>query len=144
MQLCSFVEGELGEICQRVKVIARVPLNLGDLRGSALSKPKKFLRAFANFDLPSEEVWHLIERIFYVRNVMVHEAGFAWRNRNDNHIVGFAAVAPGLKLDNDHIELNREFCDYCLSTISDFCGQLHEAYECFRTVSQTSELATHI
>ena len=139
MQLCSFVEGELGEISQRVEVIARAPLKVSDLQGSTLSKPKKFLQAFARLDQPAEDLWQIMERIFDVRNVMVHEAGFAGGYRNFKKIVDFASTVPGLGLSNDHIEVKREFCEYCLSSVSEFCRQLHEAYESFRATNETLE-----
>jgi hypothetical protein len=137
MQLCSFVEGELNEICQRVEVISQAPIEVGDLKGSTLSRPKKYLMAFARLDKPGEESWQLLERIFDVRNVMVHESGFAGAYRNHKKIVELASVAPGLSLRNDHIEVKRTFCEYGLKAVSEFCGQLHEAYEAFRATNQT-------
>jgi cell division septum initiation protein DivIVA len=136
MQLCSFVESELSEICRRVEIIARAPLSVSDLRGSTLSKPKKYLQAFARLERPTEELWRTLERIFDVRNVMLHEAGFAGRYRNQKDIADFSAVASGLRLNHDHIEIKREFCLYCLSTVTEFSDDLHDAYESFRVANQ--------
>lgn len=137
MQLCSLVEGELNEICERVSVISQAPLVMGDLRGSTLSRPKKYLQAFARFQNPSQESWFLLERIFDVRNVMVHASGFSGDYRNHKQIAAFTAVAPGISLTHDHIEVKREFCEYCLARVSEFCDQLHGAYESFRATAQT-------
>jgi hypothetical protein len=52
------------------------------------------LQAFARLEQPSEDLWLALERIFDVRNVTVHEAGFAGAYRNYKKIVEFAAVAP--------------------------------------------------
>lgn len=137
MQMCSFVEGELNEICDRVRVISRVPIKVSDLQGSTLSKAKKFLDAFARLDLPSETSWGEIQRVFEVRNVMVHEGGFAGGFKNRNKLVEFAAIAPGLALSNNHIEVKREFCEYCLASVSRFCDELHDAYHSFRETAFT-------
>ena len=139
MQLCSFVEGELGEISQRVAIISKAPLRASDLQGSTLSKPRKYLSAFASLDNPTAELWTTIERIFDVRNVMVHEAGFAGNNRNFKKIVEFAKLAPGLSLSSDHVEVKREFCEYCLTSVSEFCKQLHDSYEAYREAKSTLE-----
>lgn len=132
MQLCSFVEGELNEICDRVAVIGSSPIKVSDLKGSTLSRPKKFLEAFARLDQPGEDSWTTLERIFDVRNVMVHEGGFAGGYRNHKKLLDFGKVAPGLTFSNDHVQVKRAFCEYCLESISAFCDELHQAYEAFR------------
>ena len=137
MQLCSFVEGELNEISKRVEVISNAPIGVSDLRGSTLSKPKKFLQAFGRFEDPPEELWTVIERIFDVRNVMVHAAGFSGAYRDHKKIVEFAATVPGLTLQNEHIQAERLFCEYCLERITEFCNLLHKQYESFRKTAQT-------
>lgn len=139
MQLCSFVEGELKEVADRVGVIAEAPIKLRDLNGTTLSKPKKFLEAFGRFQEPPKESWELVERIFEVRNVMVHEGGFAGGREHRKQLVDFAGQAPGLSLTNSHIEVKRAFCDYCLNVASEFCASLHQAYEAFRVTAQALE-----
>jgi hypothetical protein len=137
MQMCSFVEGELNEICDRVRVISRAPIKVSDLQGSTLSKAKKFLAAFAKLDLPSKTSWDEIQRVFDVRNVMVHEGGFAGSSKNRNKVTEFATIAPGLALDNNHLEVKREFCEYCLASVSRFCDELYGAYHSFRETAFT-------
>lgn len=139
MQLCSFVEGELGEISGRVKVLTEAPIKLSDLQGSTLSKPKKYLQAFGRFEQPTEASWVVLERIFDARNVMVHEGGFAGMYRNFNKLVEFAATVPGLSFSNSHIQVERAFCEYCLERVSEFCRELHEAYDAFRQTRQAME-----
>lgn len=138
MQLCSFVEGELNEISKRVEVISNAPIGVSDLRGSTLSKPKKFLQAFGGFEGPPEEMWTVLERIFDVRNVMVHAAGFSGAYRDHKKIVEFAAKVPGLTLQNEHLQANRFFCEFCLETVTVFCRLLHEQYESFRKAAETA------
>lgn len=132
MQLCSFLEGEMNEVCARVSVIAESPVKVNDLRGSTLSKPRKFLGAFGKFERPSEENWTIQERIFDVRNVMVHEGGFAGAYRNYKKMVDFAETVPGMSFSNGHVEVRREFCEYCLASVTKFCDELHAAYEAYR------------
>lgn len=132
MQLCSFLEGEMKEICGRISVIARSPIKVSDLQGSTLSRPKKFLAAFGRFEIPTEENWTLVERIFDVRNVMVHEGGFAGTYRNLKKMKDFAGRVPGLTFENSHIKVRREFCEYCLSVVTTFCDELHMGYESYR------------
>lgn len=139
MQLCSFVEGELNEIASRVGVIANAPLKLRDITGSTLSKPRKFIEAFGKFTQPDEKSWDLMDRIFDVRNVMVHEGGFAGGYRNEKKLLEFSTKVPGLSFNNRHVDVNREFCDYCLTVISDFVESLHKAYETFRATAQVLE-----
>ena len=137
MQLCSFVEGELNELSKRVEVIANTPIGVSDLRGSTLSKPKKFLQAFAQFESPPEEIWIVMERIFDVRNVMVHAAGFSGAYKNHKKIVEFSTNARGLTLQNEHLLADRLFCEFCLEKVTEFCRLLHEQYESFRKTAET-------
>ena len=78
-----------------------------------------------------------MERIFDVRNVMVHAAGFAGAYRDHKRIVEFAAKVPGLTLENEHIQADRLFCEYCLERVTEFCKLLHEQYESFRKSAET-------
>lgn len=139
MQLCSFVEGELNDIACRVGVIAEAPLKLRDLNGSTLSKPRKFIEAFGHLTQPDNNSWALMEQVFDVRNVMVHEGGFAGSYRNYKQLVIFATTVPGLSFNNGHIEVNREFCDYCILLVSSFVESLHQSYESFRATAHTLE-----
>lgn len=132
LQLCTFVEGELTEISRRIELIAQVPLSVGDLRGSTLSKARKYLQAFASIEKPNDSSWHILERIFDVRNVVVHEGGFAGRYRNHKQIVAFAKTVPGLSLQNDFVQVKREFCEFCLASVGMFCDELHGEYEAYR------------
>lgn len=136
LQLCTFLEGELNEICRRVEVIAEAPIGVGDLKGSTLDKAQKYLSAFAHFDRPSESSWALIQRIYHVRNVMVHYGGFSFPYRHHAKIVAFSGEAPGLSLQNDFIQVKREFCEFCLAEVSRFFADLHAAYEAFRAACQ--------
>lgn len=139
MQICSFVEGELNEIAERVGVISDAPIKLRDLTGSTLSKPKKFIESFGRFTSPGADSWEIMERIFDVRNVMVHEAGYSKGYRNHKRIVEFSKSVPGLSFINDHIQVEREFCDYSLNSASDFITSLHGAYESFRLTASALE-----
>lgn len=139
MQICSFVEGELNEIAERVRVISGAPIKLRDLTGSTLSKPKKFIEAFGRFTTPEAGSWEIMERIFDVRNVMVHEAGYSGGYRSHKEIVKFASFVTGLSFSNDHIKVEREFCDYCLNAASDFVTSLHSAYDSFRATASALE-----
>ena len=132
LQLCTFMEGELKEICNRVMVIGDVPLKVSDLKGSTLTRPKKYFEAFANFEKPSPKSWKAIEFVFDIRNVMIHEAGFAGNYRNYNRIKSFARNIEGISFQYDCIEVNKVFCEYCLKEIENFCFELHESYELFR------------
>lgn len=136
MQLCSFIEGELNEISKRVEIISNAPIGVSDLRGSTLSKPKKFLQAFGQFENPTEEMWNDIERIFDVRNVMVHAAGFSGTYRDHKKIVEFSSKVPGLTLQNESIQIERLFCEYCLEKVAQFCKSIHEQYDSFRATSK--------
>jgi hypothetical protein len=139
VQLCSFVEGELEELCKRIEVIAGIPLKLRDLQGSTLAKGRKYLEAFGNFSAPSGTEWLIIERIFDLRNVCVHERGFVTLYRNEKKLVEFAQTAPGLAFENGFAEMKRDFCEYALSAIIAFHNCLLKEYEAFRLRSQVLE-----
>jgi hypothetical protein len=57
----------------------------------------------------------------------------------ENKIVEFARVAPGLKMEHNVIELEPAFCEYCLTSVEIFLGQLRESYETFRIQRQLLE-----
>ncbi len=137
IQLCSFVEGQLEEICRRIELIARVPLKLRDLHGSTLSNARKYMEAFGKFTIPSEVEWQVIERIFYVRNVFVHQRGYM--GQHEKKIIELAGTVPGLKFEHSSIELDRGFCEHCVTEVTTFHDQLRKAYEVFRIQSQILE-----
>ena len=137
LQICTFVEGELKEICNRVASIGDVPIKVSELKGSTLTRPKKYLGAFANFDKPSSSCWKSMEFIFDIRNVMVHEAGFAGYYKNYNSIKNFAKDLQGISFEYDCIEVDKVFCEYSLKEVEMFCKELHEAYEAFRLTKLT-------
>lgn len=137
LQLCTFVEGELKEICNRVMAIGDVPIKVNELKGSTLTRPKKYFEAFANFEKPSSENWRSMEFVFDIRNVMIHEAGFAGNYRNYNRIQQYAKDLQGISFEYDCIEIEKVFCEYCLKEIEKFCVELHEAYEAFRVTKLT-------
>jgi hypothetical protein len=139
IQLCSLVESQIDEVCKRITLIARVPLKLRDLKGSTLEKGRRYMEAFGGFTTPSVANWSVVGKIFVVRNLFVHERGFMEQLGIENKIVEFARVAPGLKMEHNVIELEPAFCEYCLTSVEIFLGQLRESYETFRIQRQLLE-----
>lgn len=139
IQLCSSVEGQIDEVCRRIEMIARVPLKLSNLNGSILEKGRRYMEAFGSFTAPSDADWKVIERIFQVRNVFVHERGFIGKYQHENKIIEFAKFVPGLKLQNSFIELELGFCEHCVVATAIFVECLRESYEAFRSQRQLLE-----
>ena len=132
IQLCSFLEGELDDICHRIQMIARIQKNVSNMTGSTIEKASKYVAKYGDFSSSLRPHWETIERIYDIRNVFVHYRGFSALYRNHEKIVEFSKSVPGVKCLHSFIELERGFCEYCNEEVAKFQEHLRTAYDTFR------------
>ena len=110
VSLVSMIESQLSEVCRDVEVIARTPIQAGDLKGSLLERTHLFLEKFGAFQQPTAEVWAKFSRIYDIRNVFVHHAGFLPAYNHENRTRQFIEGGKMITETNGTLTIKREFC----------------------------------
>lgn len=129
ISLVSFAETGLNQICRDTAVIVRSEIKSNDLRGSIFERSKKFLGSFGKFTKPSEPEWKLITQIYDIRNVLVHNNGSIFspqHKKQSRQLSQFVNGQSGLSQTHDFIEIEKEFCLFCLEKIESFLQRLRE------------------
>lgn len=116
ISLMSVIESRTTEVCRDVALIARTPIQVNDLKGALLERAQLFLDKFARFSKPTAETWRKVYRVYDVRNVFVHYAGFLPPYKHHNRIRQFMQASGGIKETNGTLLLTREFCPLVLDT----------------------------
>lgn len=126
-QLCSQVESILSSVTARVKVLARCPLSVKDLKGGAmLEQHRKYLEVVGGFNR-SAEMWNEIGHLFRLRNIFVHEEGYAGQEK-DGSLIIFLQKMPNIKLRSLHIELQAGACPALLEIAKRFTDEVFSEY----------------
>ena len=77
--------------------------------------------------------------VFRVRNVHVHQQGYAGELADDKGFALFLATLPGVGTQNNFIELKAGSCLTLLEIAEQFNDALLREYEAYRQRSQTLE-----
>ena len=117
--IVSYAETILKTICRDVGIILRTTIKCNDLKGNIFERSRKFLDCFGKFDKPTDRVWELINNIYYVRNVFVHNDGFM-DDSGRSRLRQFIKESPGIYETNDSIKIEASFCYFALESISSF------------------------
>lgn len=117
VSLISFTESHLTQAYRNVEVIARMPFGSSALRGNVFEKAQLIFAAFGQFSQPVPAAWQIVERIYDVRNVFVHHAGFVGSYSHEKRVRQLIRHQPGLSETNSHISLGPEFCPFALDRV---------------------------
>jgi hypothetical protein len=131
-QLCSHVEALLGDIAHRVQVIERSSVLLKHIKGTALEQARLYYQAFGRFGPPNEEVWAKMAHVFRIRNIHVHEQGYARELPDDKRFLTFLQSLPNVGIDHNFVELRAGSCIAFLTIAEDFQTALLAEYEAYR------------
>jgi hypothetical protein len=131
-QLCSHIEALLADIAHRVQVIERSVVLLKHVKGTTLEQAKLYYKAFARFDGPPESLWLKMTYVFRIRNVHVHEQGYARGLSDDTKFLAFLKSLPNVGIDHDFIELREGSCTAVLAIAEEFQVALLAQYEGYR------------
>ena len=112
--LVSLIESQLTEVCRDVAVIARTPIQVGDLKGSLLERAHLFLGKFGGFEQPTAEAWTKVLQVYDIRNVFVHHAGFLPAYNHEKRVRQFIQTTSMLSEATGFLTLKQEFCVYAL------------------------------
>ena len=118
--LVSFTESYLNQVCRDVAVIVRSAVKCSDLKGSGLGCSKKFLKKVGKFNNPSNDDWEIINCICDIRNVIVHNESSMFQYKKEKRLRQFVNKHPALSELSDYIELEKDFCFFCLERINFF------------------------
>ena len=117
--IVSYAETILKTICRDVGIILRTTIKCNDLKGNIFERSRKFLDCFGKFIKPTDKVWELINNIYYVRNVFVHNDGFM-DDSGRSRLTQFIKESPDIYETNDSIKIGADFCYFALESISSF------------------------
>jgi hypothetical protein len=131
-QLCSQIEATLGDIAHRVEVIERCEVELKHLKGTALEGAKRYFSAFGKFDGPPDALWEQMGFVFRIRNVHVHQQGYASDLSKQTQFAAFLAGLPNVSTQNDFIELKEGSCAALLEMADRFHDAVLSEYESYR------------
>ena len=141
-QLCSHIEATLGDIAHRIQVIERCQVELRHIKGSTLEQCRLYFAAFARFDGPPPDLWKRMANLFRIRNVHVHQQGYAGDLTKDKDFASFLADLPEVGTQNDFIELRAGSCFALLAIAEEFHESLLDEYEAYRLRAITLETLT--
>jgi len=117
VSLISFTEDYLAQASRNVEVIAPMPFESSALRGNVFDKARLIFDAFGHFSQPVPAAWQILERIYDVRNVLVHRAGFLETYSYQERVRQFIRQQRGLSEEYGHISLGPEFCPFALEHV---------------------------
>lgn len=120
ISLISFIEGQLHTVCRDVEIIARSPISATDLRGGFLEKSRLFLDKFGGFQESDAQIWANVSRIYDVRNVFVHHAGYLPAYNHEKRLRQFIQSTGGLVAGHDYLSLSKDFCPFALRVTEEF------------------------
>jgi hypothetical protein len=124
ISLISFTEIKINQICRAISIIVRSEINSSDLRGNIWDRSKKYLNNFGKFTKPSNDDWALLIKIYDVRNVFVHHNGDIRPYNNFGRLKKFIKENNALSESHEFIEVEKDFCFFCLSHIDSFLKTL--------------------
>jgi hypothetical protein len=124
ISLVSFSEIQINQICKAIAIIVRSEINSSDLKGNIWDRSKKYLNNFGKFSKPSNDDWSLLINIYDVRNVFVHYNGDIHHYNNLGRLKKFIKETKALSESHEFIELEKDFCFFCLNHIDSFLKTL--------------------
>jgi len=119
ISLVSMTESKMSEVSRYVEIIARTPIQAAHLKGSLLERTQLFLEKFGAFQQPTAEVWAKFSRIYDIRNVFVHHAGFLSAYNHEKRARQFIQDGNMIAETNGALTLSRDFCTYALEIASE-------------------------
>jgi len=131
-QLCSQVEATQGDIAHHVQVIERCAIEVKNIKGSTLEQHKLYLTAFAKFEGPLAELWTEMGFVFRIRNVHIHQQGYAGEIAQDKAFSQFLSSLSEVSTQNNFIELKAGSCIALLEITERFHSALIAEYEAYR------------
>ena len=131
-QLCSHVEALLGDIAHRVQVIERSKVLLKHLKGTALEQAQLYFTAFGRFEGPNPDLWAKMTDVFRIRNIHVHEQGYARELPDDKRFASFLQSLPNVRTEHNFVELRAGSCLAILEIVQEFQTAILAEYEAYR------------
>lgn len=142
ISLVSMIESQTTDVCRNVALIARSPIQINDLKGSLLERAQLFLDRFGSFREPSSDTWSKIFRIYDVRNVFVHYAGFLPSYNHQARVRQFMQTFGGMAETHGVLTLTRDFCPTALEIAAQFLKDISTELSALCDRVQTFEAST--
>lgn len=135
VSLATLLETFLKRLCYQVALVAKSELSPANEKGSTLTRARRFLKKVGHFKKPASAAWEEIETFFKIRNVIVHERGFAEGSRYKEIIKSFCQKRGDIRLCHGEIEIEPEFLEFTINQLIAFVEQLEDEFRllCERT-----------
>ena len=131
-QLCSHIEALVGDIAHRVQVIERSKVLLKNIKGTALEQAQLYFTAFGRFEGPEPPLWSKMTDVFRIRNIHVHEQGYARELPDDKRFAAFLQSLPNVRTEHNFVELRAGSCSAILDIALEFQTAVLAEYEAYR------------
>jgi hypothetical protein len=126
--LATFLETYLDELCKNVALVTKSEFDSMAGKGSTLARALRFLRAAGQFYRPDPSAWEEVGTFFKIRNVVVHNAGFAAGSKYEKAIEGFCSGRSDIRLSYGTVEIEPEFFEFVIDRLLAFIEQLESEF----------------
>jgi hypothetical protein len=128
VSLATFIETFLERLCYRVSLVTESELRASDLKGSTLERTRRFLQVVGHFQKPISSEWEEIGLFYKIRNVIIHNAGFAAKSNYKKAIERFCRNRSDIRLHHDAIEIEPEYLEFMINQLLVFIDQLENEF----------------
>ncbi len=125
----SLLEYEINVICNKLKIMQTIPINLSDLKGDVLDRTKIFYK-LAGLDLQDNNLnWQEINKYYLVRNCIAHNNGLISGVKKEKELRVYITRKKIISEDkiDEEIALTASFCKEVIKTIQYFLNDVYEA-----------------
>ena len=121
VSLIAAAEDHLIDVCNIIQNISKSPIGIEDLRGGTIARCKKYLTTFGKFVKPSQMSWDRMDRLYVLRNILIHSAAVAQeKSKNERKIKKLAKESNNTLETNPVIEVTQPFCEWALENVKNF------------------------
>lgn len=119
----AFLEDYLRILCDCSRIIARASIGWKDLKGSTWQRARMFLHRLVGFSQPADELWDRTEKLYKIRNILVHRGGRVEKQEKD--VRTFIEKRDGIEIDQyGTLEVGSEFCIGVVDTVEELVQAL--------------------
>ncbi|MCI0703846.1 MAG: hypothetical protein L0241_22530 [Planctomycetia bacterium] len=123
----SFLEDEMLGVATTVGRQLGIKLRPDDLRHNGIFAAQVYLRDLCGIDFPEESrPWQEVRHYNHIRNAIVHSRGNLFRAKKAKDIEKYAEGKKSIVIENDHIELSKEFCLEALENVRALLDEVTE------------------
>jgi hypothetical protein len=125
VSIYSFLEDEMLNLAATLGRHIGIKLSPDDLRHSGIFAAQVYLTDLCGITFPvTKHPWQEIVHYNAIRNVIVHSRSRIWRSKKAKSIREYAKGKKSIAVDNDRIQLSKEFCLEVLGNVNALLDEL--------------------